>query len=117
MKIKVFILFLVFFSLSFTYDASNINNAYIFYRAKNYKKASELLEYEIKTTPILKIEYYEMLANSYMYMKDYNNMLRVAREGIIVNRFSHKLYFQKDIIIPKNYSYKHHQDLIKENAL
>ena len=101
MKIKIFIFFLLFFSLSFTYDASNINNAYIFYQAKNYKKASELLEEEIKTTPILKIEYYEMLANSYMYMKDYTNMLRVARDGIIVNRFSHKLYFQKGYALYK----------------
>ena len=101
MKIKILILFLLLFSLSFTYDASNINNAYRLYRAKNYKKAAELLEEEIKTTPILKIEYYEMLANAYMYMKDYNNMLRVARDGIIVNRFSHKLYFQKGYALYK----------------
>lgn len=101
MKIKIVILFLLLFSLSFTYDASNINNAYRLYRDKNYKKAAELLEEEIKTTPILKIEYYEMLANAYMYMKDYNNMLRVARDGIIVNRFSHKLYFQKGYALYK----------------
>ena len=101
MKIKILILFLLLFSLSFTYDASNINNAYRLYRAKNYKKAAELLEEEIKTTPTLKIEYYEMLANAYMYMKDYNNMLRVARDGIIVNRFSHKLYFQKGYALYK----------------
>lgn len=85
----------------FVYNKNNLENAYRFYRAKNYSKAAELFEYEIENSPILKIEYFENLANAYMYLKDYTNMLRVSRNGIIVNRFSPKLYFQKGYALYK----------------
>ncbi len=85
----------------FEYNRKNLSNAYRYYKAKNYKKAAELFEYEIEYSPILKIEYFENLANSYMYLKDYTNMLRAARNGIIVNRFSSKLYFQKGYALYK----------------
>ncbi|MBW5411404.1 hypothetical protein E6A50_13655, partial [Brachyspira hampsonii] len=75
--------------------------AYRYYNAKNYKKAAELFEYEIEYSPILKIEYFENLANSYMNLKDYTNMLRAARSGIIVNSFSSKLHFQKGYALYK----------------
>ncbi|WP_107926482.1 tetratricopeptide repeat protein [Brachyspira hampsonii] len=85
----------------FKYDRKNLSNAYRYYNAKNYKKAAELFEYEIEYSPILKIEYFENLANSYMNLKDYTNMLRVARSGIIVNSFSSKLHFQKGYALYK----------------
>ncbi|WP_295162256.1 tetratricopeptide repeat protein [uncultured Brachyspira sp.] len=85
----------------FYYDRKNLPNAYIYYNSKNYKKAAELFEYEIKNSPILKIEYFENLANAYMNLKDYTNMLKTARNGIIVNRFSSKLYFQKGYALYK----------------
>lgn len=85
----------------FKYDRKNLANAYRYYNSKNYKKAAELFEYEIEYSPILKIEYFENLANAYMYLKDYTNMLRAARNGIIVNRFSSKLYFQKGYALYK----------------
>ena len=56
---------------AFKYDRKNLSNAYRYYNAKNYKKAAELFEYEIENSPILKIEYFENLANAYMYLKDY----------------------------------------------
>ena len=79
---KVFIAF-CFISLSlytqtneiFEYNRKNLSNAYRFYNMKNYKKAAELFEYEIENSPILRIEYFENLANSYMNLKDYNNIL------------------------------------------
>ena len=86
---------------TFKYDRKNLSNAYRYYNAKNYKKAAELFEYEIEYSPILKIEYFENLANSYMNLKDYTNMLRAARNGIIVNSFSHKLHFQKGYALYK----------------
>ena len=101
MKIKKeFILFflLIFnllYSQNFVYNKTNIENAYRYYNSKNYRKAAELFEYEINNSPVLKIEYFETLSNIYMYQKDYSNMLKVARSGIIINRFSPKLYFQK----------------------
>ncbi|OEJ14679.1 hypothetical protein BFL38_07495 [Brachyspira hampsonii] len=85
----------------FQYDRKNLSNAYRYYNAKNYKKAAELFEYEIEYSPILKIEYFENLANSYMNLKDYANMLRAARSGIIVNSFSSKLHFQKGYALYK----------------
>ncbi|CRF32306.1 hypothetical protein BRSU_0707 [Brachyspira suanatina] len=85
----------------FQYDRKNLSNAYRYYNAKNYKKAAELFEYEIEYSPILKIEYFENLANSYMNLKDYTNMLRAARNGIIVNSFSPKLHFQKGYALYK----------------
>lgn len=85
----------------FTYNRKNLSNAYRYYNAKNYKKAAELFEYEIENSPILKIEYFENLANSYMNLRDYTNMLRAARSGIIVNRFSPKLHFQKGYALYK----------------
>ncbi|WP_300368879.1 tetratricopeptide repeat protein, partial [Brachyspira sp.] len=85
----------------FQYDRKNLANAYRYYNAQNYKKAAELFEYEIDYSPILKIEYFENLANAYMYLKDYNNMLKAARSGIIVNRFSPKLHFQKGYALYK----------------
>ncbi|ASJ22253.1 hypothetical protein BHAMNSH16_11640 [Brachyspira hampsonii] len=85
----------------FKYDRKNLSNAYRYYNAKNYKKAAELFEYEIEYSPILKIEYFENLANSYMNLKDYTNMLRAARSGIIVNSFSSKLHFQKGYALYK----------------
>lgn len=86
---------------TFEYNRKNLANAYRYYNAKNYKKAAELFEYEIEYSPILKIEYFENLANAYMNLKDYTNMLRVARNGIIINRFSYKLYFQKGYALYK----------------
>ena len=86
---------------TFKYDRKNLSNAYRYYNAKNYKKAAELFEYEIEYSPILKIEYFENLANSYMNLKDYTNMLRAARNGIIVNSFSPKLHFQKGYALYK----------------
>ncbi|WP_297247719.1 tetratricopeptide repeat protein [uncultured Brachyspira sp.] len=86
---------------AFKYDRKNLSNAYRYYNAKNYKKAAELFEYEIEYSPILKIEYFENLANSYMNLKDYTNMLRAARNGIIVNSFSPKLHFQKGYALYK----------------
>ena len=86
---------------TFQYDRKNLSNAYRYYNAKNYKKAAELFEYEIKYSPILKIEYFENLANSYMNLKDYTNMLKAARNGIIVNSFSPKLHFQKGYALYK----------------
>ena len=86
---------------NFVYNKNNLANAYRYYRAKNYSKAAELFEYEIANSPILKIEYFENLANAYMNLKDYTNMLRVSRNGIIVNRFSSKLYFQKGYALYK----------------
>ncbi len=105
MKI-LFIYIILYLSLyaqntNIAYNKNNIISAYNFYKAKNYKKASELLEYEIQVSPILKVEYFEMLANSYMYLKDYENMLKTTRSGIIVNRFSPKLYFQKGYALYK----------------
>ena len=105
---KVFIAF-CFISLSlytqtneiFEYNRKNLSNAYRFYNMKNYKKAAELFEYEIENSPILRIEYFENLLNSYMNLKDYNNMLKAARKGIIVNRFSSKLHFQKGYALYK----------------
>ena len=85
----------------FQYDRKNLANAYRYYNAKNYKKAAELFEYEIEYSPILKIEYFENLANAYMNLKDYPNMLKAARNGIIVNRFSPKLHFQKGYALYK----------------
>ena len=108
MKIKIiFILLellifnLLLYSEDFIYNKTNIENAYKYYNSKNYIKAAELFEYEINNSPILKIEYFEILANIYMYREDYNNMLRVARNGIIINRFSPKLYFQKGYALYK----------------
>lgn len=108
MKIKIiFILLellifnLLLYSEDFIYNKTNIENAYKYYKSKNYIKAAELFEYEINNSPILKIEYFEILANIYMYREDYNNMLRVARNGIIINRFSPKLYFQKGYALYK----------------
>lgn len=103
MKIRINFLFILFLLLildflypqNFVYNKTNIENAYRYYNSKNYSKAAELFEYEINNSPILKIEYFEILANIYMNQKDYNNMLKVARNGIIINRFSPKLYFQK----------------------
>lgn len=103
MKIRINFLFILFLLLmldflypqNFAYNKTNIENAYRYYNSKNYSKAAELFEYEINNSPILKIEYFEILANIYMNQKDYNNMLKVARNGIIINRFSPKLYFQK----------------------
>ena len=105
MKIKkVSILFILFFLLlmfnllysqDFTYNKTNIENAYRYYNSKNYRKAAELFEYEINNSPVLKIEYFETLSNIYMYQRDYSNMLKTARNGILINRFSPKLYFQK----------------------
>ena len=54
----------------FVYNKDNLANAYRFYKAKNYSKAAELFEYEIENSPILKIEYFENLANAYMYFID-----------------------------------------------
>ncbi|ADG72742.1 tetratricopeptide repeat protein [Brachyspira murdochii] len=85
----------------FKYNRKNLSNAYRYYNAKNYKKAAELFEYEIENSPILKIEYFENLANSYMNLRDYTNMLKTARSGIIVNRFSPKLHFQKGYALYK----------------
>ena len=79
----------------FVYDKMNLSNAYMYYNAKNYLKAIEFFEYEIENSPIIKIEYFENLANAYLNLRDYSNMLRVSRSGILVNRFSPKLYFQK----------------------
>ncbi|MEI0477094.1 tetratricopeptide repeat protein [Brachyspira pulli] len=105
---KVFVIFCIFtlslFSQTnyvFIYNKKNLSNAYRYYNAKNYKKAAELFEYEIANSPVLRIEYFENLANSYMNLKDYTNMLRVARSGIIVNRFSAKLHFQKGYALYK----------------
>ena len=105
---KVFIIFCIFtlslFSQTndvFIYNKKNLSNAYRYYNAKNYKKAAELFEYEIANSPVLRIEYFENLANSYMNLKDYTNMLRAARSGIIVNRFSAKLHFQKGYALYK----------------
>lgn len=107
MKIKKeFILFILFsllifnsynllYSQNFAYNKTNIENAYRYYNSKNYRRAAELFEYEIKNSPVLKIEYFETLSNIYMYQKDYSNMLKTARSGILVNRFSPRLYFQK----------------------
>lgn len=103
MKTRINFLFILFLLLTFDllytqnfeYNKTNIDNAYRYYNSKNYSKAAELFEYEINNSPILKIEYFEILANIYMNQKDYNNMLKVARNGIIINRFSPKLYFQK----------------------
>lgn len=104
MKIKKeFILFLLFsllisdllYSQNFVYNPTNIENAYRYYHSKNYIRAAELFEYEIKNSPVLKIEYFETLSNIYMYRQDYSNMLKVARSGIIINRFSPRLYYQK----------------------
>lgn len=103
MKIRINFLFILFLLLmfdylypqNFEYNKTNIENAYRYYNSKNYVKAAELFEYEINNSPILKIEYFEILANIYMNQKDYDNMLKVARNGIIINRFSPKLYFQK----------------------
>ena len=107
MKIKKeLILFILFFLLifnysdllysqNFAYNKTNIENAYRYYNSKNYRKAAELFEYEINNSPVLKIEYFETLSNIYMYQKDYSNMLKTARSGILINRFSPKLYFQK----------------------
>ena len=86
---------------NFVYNKNNLANAYRYYNAKNYSKAAELFEYEIENSPILKIEYFENLANAYMNLRDYTNMLRVSRNGIIVNRFSPKLYFQKGYALYK----------------
>ena len=108
MKIKtIFILLellifnLLLYSENFSYNKTNIDNAYRYYHSKNYSKAAELFEYEINNSPILKIEYFEILANIYMNLEDYNNMLKVARGGIIINRFSPKLYFQKGYALYK----------------
>ncbi|MEI0566241.1 tetratricopeptide repeat protein [Brachyspira pulli] len=105
---KVFVIFCIFtlslFSQTndvFIYNKKNLSNACRYYNAKNYKKAAELFEYEIANSPVLRIEYFENLANSYMNLKDYTNMLRVARSGIIVNRFSAKLHFQKGYALYK----------------
>ncbi len=103
MKTRINFLFILFLLLifdllytqNFEYNKTNIDNAYRYYNSKNYSKAAELFEYEINNSPILKIEYFEILANIYMNQKDYNNMLKVTRNGIIINRFSPKLYFQK----------------------
>lgn len=100
---KINIAFVLLFCLSLysqnydknNYDKNNIENAYRYYNSKDYEKAAELFEYEINNSPVLKIEYFETLANIYMAQKDYENMLKTARNGIIVNRFSPKLYFQK----------------------
>ncbi|TKZ34167.1 tetratricopeptide repeat protein [Brachyspira catarrhinii] len=107
MKIKKeFILFILFFLLifnysdllypqNFAYNKTNIENAYRYYNSKNYRRAAELFEYEINNSPVLKIEYFETLSNIYMYQEDYSNMLKTARNGILINRFSPRLYFQK----------------------
>lgn len=100
---KINIAFVLLFCLSLysqnydknNYDKNNIENAYRYYNSKDYAKAAELFEYEINNSPVLKIEYFETLANIYMAQKDYENMLKTARNGIIINRFSPKLYFQK----------------------
>lgn len=100
---KINIAFVLLFCLSLysqnydknNYDKNNIENAYRYYNSKDYEKAAELFEYEINNSPVLKIEYFETLANIYMAQKDYENMLKTARNGIIINRFSPKLYFQK----------------------
>ena len=70
MKIKIiFILLellifnLLLYSEDFIYNKTNIENAYKYYNSKNYIKAAELFEYEINNSPILKIEYFEILAN------------------------------------------------------
>lgn len=82
-------------SFDIKYDARSVSNAYRAYRFRNYPKAIELFENEIKHSPVIMIDYFETLADSYMAIKDYSNMLRVSREGIIVNQSSSKLYFQK----------------------
>jgi len=90
--------------LSFTSlysQASNIEKAYMFYRNKNYTKSAEMFEYEIKNSPVLRIEYFEMLATIYMRQNNYENALRVSRDGIVVNRHSSKLYFQKGYALYK----------------
>lgn len=95
---KKLIIKIILLSLSFLYlhaETSNIENAYMLYRSRNYIKSAEMLEYEIKNSPVLKIEYFETLADVYMKLSNYNRMLKVANEGIMVNRYSSKLYFQK----------------------
>lgn len=88
-------MFNLLYSQDFKYNKTNIENAYRYYNSKNYRKAAELFEYEINNSPVLKIEYFETLSNIYMYQRDYSNMLKTARNGILINRFSPKLYFQK----------------------
>lgn len=99
MKNNIIFLLLIVFSVNIysqtNYDGKNVSNAYRAYYLKNYNTAIDLFEKEIKYSPVLKIGYFETLADSYMAIKDYTNMLRVAREGIIVNQFSSRLYFQK----------------------
>ena len=91
-------------SLSFSSlysQTSNIERAYRLYRNKSYVKAAELFEYEVVNSPILKIEYFEILGSIYMMRNDYDNLLRISRNGILVNRHSSKLYFQKGYALYK----------------
>lgn len=89
---KIIFLFLLLSSVLIT---QSIEDGYKYYYKKNYAKAIPIFENEIKNSPVLKIEYFETLADCYIELKDYTNSLRVSREGIIVNRFSSKLFFQK----------------------
>lgn len=79
----------------FNLFAKNIDDAYRAYRNRDYINAVRLFEYEIANSPVLKIEYFEVLANSYMRLGDYDNMLKTARLGIVVNRYSSTLHFQR----------------------
>ena len=60
-----------------------------------------MFEYEIVNSPVLKIEYFEILGSIYMMRNDYDNLLRISRNGILVNRHSSKLYFQKGYALYK----------------
>lgn len=100
-KLIINTLFLLLSFTSLYSQASNIEKAYMFYRNRNYTKSAEMFEYEIKNSPILRIEYFEMLTTIYMRQNDYENTLRVSRDGIVVNRHSSKLYFQKGYALYK----------------
>ncbi len=81
--------------LCFNLFAKNIDDAYRAYKNRDYINAARLFEYEIANSPVLKIEYFEVLANSYMRLGDYDSMLKTARSGIVVNRYSSTLHFQR----------------------
>lgn len=100
-KLIINTLFLILSFSSLYSQASNIEKAYMFYRNRNYAKSAEMFEYEIKNSPVLRIEYFEVLATIYMRQGDYENTLRVSRDGIVVNRHSSKLYFQKGYALYK----------------
>ena len=101
---NILIINILLMSLSFSSlysQTSNIERAYKLYRNKNYVNAAELFEYEIENSPILKVEYFEILGSIYMKRNDYDNLLRISRNGIQVNRYSSKLYFQKGYALYK----------------